>query len=284
MKIIGLIPKTNEVKLQKFLELENYFGGDIGDGFFSGSDIGIQVEVNVTTPQYDINNTACDIAGAISVTTQQEVGVSQKAAKKTVKKTASKTNQKSLQKITEKINASANDLIGNEGVRFEVHERHYWDLLSPSQMADQKTTVEASNELSQESNQELRQAKFQKIPGINQMTFVKRIPTITHQEFSSRWDSHSAIAKEHHPGVARYIQNVVQTQTGDVANLLATNSLSSTEREFDGVAELSFETLDDMKTGMRKDETSQEIVYADINSFLDIAAGSRIFATRYLLI
>lgn len=134
-------------------------------------------------------------------------------------------------------------------VIFSVEERCYWDL------------------------------KKEDSASINQMTFVCRLSEITHQEFSKRWDQHAPIAKEHHPGIARYTQNVIHQREGKFSD---PDLAASFEKEFDGVAELFFHSMQDMADGMRKDETSTEIVYADINRFLDLEAGTRIFAKQYL--
>ena len=105
-------------------------------------------------------------------------------------------------------------------------------------------------------------------PGLNRITFVKRKADITREDFSKMWNQHAPLAKEHHPGISRYTQNVILEDSFP----------------FDGIAELHFNSFSDFQERMYKDESSQKIIYQDIERFLDIPAGNRMFAKQHILI
>ena len=109
-------------------------------------------------------------------------------------------------------------------------------------------------------------------PGVSRITFAVKKKGLSVKKFSKHWEAHSKIAREHHPTLWRYTQNIV-TQ----------NYLNLSDLSFDGVAELHFRSYVDMTEKMYLNSESQKIVFADVEQFMDIKAGNRIFATQYIL-
>ena len=109
-------------------------------------------------------------------------------------------------------------------------------------------------------------------PGFVWVTFMRRLESITHDEFASRWcDGHWPLVKKHHPAVWGYTQNVV------------TSSLTSDAPQWDAIGELHFKTPEDMRDRMYDSEEGKQIIWNDINRFLDTAAGDRFYAQEIIV-
>jgi uncharacterized protein (TIGR02118 family) len=109
-------------------------------------------------------------------------------------------------------------------------------------------------------------------PGVKQLSFVRRLPSITRDEFAAHWnDVHAPLARVHHPGIWRYVQNVV------------VEPLTPAAPELDGVAELHFRTVDDLRDRMYDSEEGKARIRADVKTFIDVPAGWRMMATERIL-
>jgi uncharacterized protein (TIGR02118 family) len=109
-------------------------------------------------------------------------------------------------------------------------------------------------------------------PGIKQLSFVRRVPALTREQFAAHWnDIHAPLARVHHPGIWRYVQNVV------------VEPLTAGAPELDGVAELHFRTHDDLQHRMYDSEDGKALIRADVRTFLDVPAGWRMLATERIL-
>lgn len=109
-------------------------------------------------------------------------------------------------------------------------------------------------------------------PGMKRMSFVRRVSTIDHDEFARHWnDQHAPLARVHHPGIWRYVQNVV------------TEPLTDGSPELDGIAELHFRTYDDLQHRMYDSDAGKEIIRADVRRFLDAPAGWRMLAVERIV-
>src|SRR5207245_816987 len=74
-------------------------------------------------------------------------------------------------------------------------------------------------------------------PGVKRVSFIHRLPSLDRATFASYWAEHHArLARQHHPGVRRYVQNVVIAP------------LTDGTPDIDGIAELSFASVDEMRT------------------------------------
>ena len=109
-------------------------------------------------------------------------------------------------------------------------------------------------------------------PGVKQVSFVHRLPSLTREEFAHHWTHvHAPLARVHHPALWRYVQNVVIRPLTDDAP------------EFDGVAELSFRTSEDRRERMYDSPEGAEIVGRDVRSFIDLEPAWRVFAREWVL-
>lgn len=109
-------------------------------------------------------------------------------------------------------------------------------------------------------------------PGFVWFTFMRRLDGITHDEFASRWcDGHWPLVERHHPAVWGYTQNVV------------TASLTPDAPHWDGIGELHFKTPEDMRDRMYDSEEGKQIIWNDINRFLNTEAGNRFYAEETVL-
>ena len=109
-------------------------------------------------------------------------------------------------------------------------------------------------------------------PGFVWFTFMRRLDGITHDEFARRWcDGHWPLVQKHHPAVWGYTQNVVKA------------ALTPDAPHWDGIGELHFKTPEDMRDRMYDSEEGKQIIWNDINRFLDTTAGNRFYAREVVL-
>ncbi len=110
-------------------------------------------------------------------------------------------------------------------------------------------------------------------PGVKRISFLRRVPGLTRQEFGDHWrDVHARLARRHHPGLWRYVQNVVIEPLGAGAP------------EVDGIAELSFRTVGDMHDRMYDSPEGREIIATDVRHFIDLGRGWRILTEEHVLL
>jgi len=99
-------------------------------------------------------------------------------------------------------------------------------------------------------------------PGIEHVAFVPRISTVTHEQFAEHWsERHTPLVHVHHPGMARYVQNVI------------VQPLTPVTGELDGVAQLYFRTSYDLHERYFDSEEGQRIIFEDVAKFLERGAG-----------
>lgn len=100
--------------------------------------------------------------------------------------------------------------------------------------------------------------------GVTQISFLHRATGLTRRQFGDYWrDVHAPLAKRHHPNVIRYVQNVV------------VNPLTPDTPDLDGIAELSFLSVDDMHARQYDSDIGREVIGADVRRFIDLSAGWR---------
>ncbi|MFM8304584.1 MAG: EthD domain-containing protein [Actinomycetota bacterium] len=104
-------------------------------------------------------------------------------------------------------------------------------------------------------------------PAIVQCSFVRRLPSLSRAEFAAHWHAaHAPLVPVHHPGVARYVQNVV------------VDRLTSDAPEVDGIAQLYFRTAHDLHERFYDSEAGRRRVGEDVARFIDRPRGWRITA------
>jgi uncharacterized protein (TIGR02118 family) len=99
---------------------------------------------------------------------------------------------------------------------------------------------------------------------VTRISFVQRAERLSHDEFARHWAAvHAPLARVHHPGLARYVQNVV------------VEKLTPDAPDVDGIAELGFASLEDFRERMYDSDEGREVIAADVRRFIDVAAGWR---------
>jgi len=101
--------------------------------------------------------------------------------------------------------------------------------------------------------------------GVTRLSFLLAAPGLSRAEFGDHWrDTHATLARRHHPTLWRYVQNVV------------VDALTPDAPEVDGIAELSFHTVADLRERMYDNEDGRRIVGADVRAFIDLSRGWRV--------
>lgn len=105
----------------------------------------------------------------------------------------------------------------------------------------------------------------QRSAGVKLVCPIQRRSGMTHADFVEHWlHRHVPLALVHHPGLIRYVTNVVD------------RCLSDSAEPWDGVAELHFATEDDLKYRMYDSEAGERIITADIERFIGKRAAYRV--------
>jgi uncharacterized protein (TIGR02118 family) len=92
--------------------------------------------------------------------------------------------------------------------------------------------------------------------------FVRRRPDLTFDAFRTHYqERHAPLARTHHPGIARYVQN-----------------FAAPGADVDAVSELWFRSEPDARTRFYRDEESRRVIAEDVQRFLDPRGGIAIAA------
>lgn len=95
------------------------------------------------------------------------------------------------------------------------------------------------------------------VPGVRKVTFHRRLPELTPEQYHQRFHEHGAIAKVHHANASRYRQSVVTRYSGPP------------DRSADGVSEHWYASVDDALEHHFARPDSQRVVSADVAGWLD---------------
>jgi len=105
-------------------------------------------------------------------------------------------------------------------------------------------------------------ARGERTPGVKMFCPVRRRAGMTHEEFVDHWvHRHVPLALEHHPGLARYVTNVVDQR------------VSASGEEWDGFSELNFATREDFEMRFFGGGGSERIIREDIRRFIGHTVG-----------
>ncbi len=105
----------------------------------------------------------------------------------------------------------------------------------------------------------------QRSGGVKLICPIQRHAGMTHVQFVAHWlHRHVPLALVHHPGLSRYITNVIERR------------LSDGGAEWDGIAELHFATADDLRHRMYDSADGARIIAADIERFIGEGATYRV--------
>ncbi len=106
-------------------------------------------------------------------------------------------------------------------------------------------------------------------PGVKLVCPIVRRAGMTHTSFVAHWlTQHVPLALRHHPGMSKYVTNVVEERLGDGAT------------ELDGIAELHFATEEALQTAMYDSAEGEAIIRADIARFIGRSAAYRVSEYR----
>ena len=104
---------------------------------------------------------------------------------------------------------------------------------------------------------------------------IRRLPSLTQAEFQRYWrETHGPLVR-HHAGVLR-IRRYVQTHALDTPYTAGLRARRGTGDPYDGVAELWWDSLDDLVAGTRTPEgrAAGNALFEDERRFIDHAASS----------
>ena len=93
---------------------------------------------------------------------------------------------------------------------------------------------------------------------------VVRRADLSFAEFEAHYRAkHAPLARVHHPGIARYVQNFVESRAGDGASA-----------PIDAISELWFRSEVDARTRFYRDAESARVIGEDVRRFIDLRAGA----------
>jgi uncharacterized protein (TIGR02118 family) len=106
-------------------------------------------------------------------------------------------------------------------------------------------------------------------PGAKLMAPLVRVAALTHDAFTAHWlTRHVPLALRHHPGLERYVTNVVDARLSDTGAVL------------DGIAELSFPSAAAIERQLFDSPQGERLVREDIARFIGWTIGYRV--TEYV--
>jgi hypothetical protein len=116
-------------------------------------------------------------------------------------------------------------------VRYELLSWEWWDddpVFSPArEYAYRVSARQVFDELPPRDAEGRR-------PGVKQISFLRRPPDVSRDEFRTLYHHHTEKLRDDQPGIASYVQNVVEESSPDAPDL-------------DGVSEIWFASLEDFR-------------------------------------
>jgi hypothetical protein len=106
-------------------------------------------------------------------------------------------------------------------------------------------------------------------PGVKAVYLVRRLAQLSDNEARQRWRSHAAIAREHHTGMSRYVQNAVRQRLGPDAPV------------YHGIAVLHFPSIEDLEQHMYDSEEGRRKVQEDVQGL--VAESLPLYTTELIL-
>ena len=90
---------------------------------------------------------------------------------------------------------------------------------------------------------------------------VRRRADLSFAAFEAHYrERHAPLARIHHPGIARYVQNFIEPHVA----------------EFDAISELWFRSEGDARTRFYRDQESTRVIGEDVRRFIDLRNGTAI--------
>ena len=101
----------------------------------------------------------------------------------------------------------------------------------------------------------------QRSPGVKIIGLVRRPDGMTHDAFVTHWvERHVPLALRHHPGLHKYVTNVVEQRLGDAP-------------DWDGIAELHFPSVEAMHDGFFDSPEGERVIREDMGRFIGLTWG-----------
>jgi hypothetical protein len=105
-------------------------------------------------------------------------------------------------------------------------------------------------------------------PVYSMFAFFQPPAGLEHEYFVRHYREHAAVARVHHPGIRRYVQDIVSSQEG-------------LERwTFSAISELHFAGPDEYRDRFWRDESSRDVVARDIERFSEPTTAKTVVAPR----
>lgn len=105
---------------------------------------------------------------------------------------------------------------------------------------------------------------------VKMVSFVVRRPEVMRRKFEQDYAEHVAVARVHHPGVWRYVQNIVTSRTGEGADGV------------EAVSELWYRSSEDFLTRFYANDDSPGVVKTDNEEYIDFARTRSLVLTTSL--
>jgi hypothetical protein len=105
---------------------------------------------------------------------------------------------------------------------------------------------------------------------VKMVSFVVRRPGVERRKFERDYAEHVAVARVHHPGVWRYVQNIVTRGSGEGADGV------------EAVSELWYRSSDDFLTRFYANDDSPRVVKTDNEEYIDFARTRSLVLTTSL--
>ncbi len=136
----------------------------------------------------------------------------------------------------------------------------YRDILDAERRARQSGPVAAYHVAEHIAKDEPpRPVPGQRTPGVKAIYFVRRRPALSDHEASTLWRDHADVAREHHTGMSRYVQNAV------IAALVPGSPV------FHGIAVLHFPSLEDLSERMYSSSAGEAAIRSDATRLVEEA-------------
>ena len=108
-------------------------------------------------------------------------------------------------------------------------------------------------------------------PGVKQISFVGKRPDITDEQFAERYRAHVDVARVHHSGVWKYVQNIVSRRSGNGTSTIG------------AISEFWFRSVDDLVNRYYTFDDSSAVTRADSANFLDGASTTWMLVREHWL-
>jgi hypothetical protein len=105
---------------------------------------------------------------------------------------------------------------------------------------------------------------------VKMVSFVVRRPEVTREKFERDYREHVAVARVHHPGVWRYVQNIV------------TDGIGEGSAGVEAISELWYASREDFLTRFYANDESPGVVKADNEEYIDFSRTRSLILTTSL--